>query len=118
MEFGELIAAYHCSDLFVFLGTWEGIPTVILEAMLCGLPIVTTPVGGIPEVVEEGKNGLFVKLPIDEEDLANKIGHFVNMREANITKISRENTRKIRTHYNWEIVADKILNVYKQVLGM
>lgn len=118
VEFEELIAAYHYSDLFVFLGTWEGIPTVILEAMLCGLPIVTTPVGGIPEVVEEGKNGLFVKLPIDDEDLANKIGHFVNMREANITKISRENTRKIRTHYNWELIADRILKVYERVLWM
>jgi len=118
VKFEELVAAYHSSNLFVFLGTWEGIPTVILEAMLCGLPVVAAPVGGIPEVITEKENGLFVELPISEEDLANKISYFMNMNKADTIKISKANMKKIKTHYNWELLADEILDVYNQVLGV
>jgi len=114
LSFKELNAAYHISDLFIFLGLWEGMPTVIMEAMLCGLPILTTPVAGIPDVATEGENGLFVKVPISEEDLANKISYFMN--EADINKISKANIEKVKTQYDWDIVANKILDVYNEVL--
>ena len=41
-------------------GDRDGIPNVLMEAMACGLPVVTTPVSGIPELLEHGINGLFV----------------------------------------------------------
>lgn len=114
VSFRELKAAYHISDVFVFLGLWEGMPTVIMEAMLCGLPILTTPVAGIPDVVTEGENGLFVKVPISEEDLANKINYFMN--EVDLNKMSKTNIEKVKTQYDWDIVANKILAVYNEVL--
>jgi len=116
VKFEELVAAYHSSDLFVFLGTWEGIPTVILEAMICGLPVIATPVGGIPGVVVGKEHGLFIEHPISEEDLADKISHFMNMGKADYTKISKANVRRIETHFNWEPLVDKIVDVYNQVL--
>ena len=114
VSFEELVAAYHISDLFIFLGLWEGMPTVIMEAMLCGLPILTTPVGGIPDMVREGENGLFVNMPISEEDLANKIKYFMN--EVDLNKMSKTNIEKVKTQYNWDIVVNKILDVYNEVL--
>jgi glycosyltransferase involved in cell wall biosynthesis len=114
VRFEDLVAAYHVSDLFVFLGLWEGMPTVIMEAMLCGLPILTTSVAGIPDIITEGENGLFVKIPIDEKDLANKISYFMN--EADLNKMSEANIEKVKTQYNWDIVANKILDVYNEVL--
>ena len=116
VKFEELVAAYHSSDLFVFLGTWEGIPTAILEAMLCGLPVVATPVGGIPGVVTEKENGLFIEHPISEEGLAGKIGYFMNLNKADYIEISKTNAKKIKTHYNWEPLVDEIVDVYNQVL--
>lgn len=50
----------------------EGLPMALLEAMACGLTVVTTPVGGIPEVVEHQKNGLLIE-PGDVDSLAKAI---------------------------------------------
>lgn len=44
-------------DIFLLTSMAEGVPTVLLEAMSVGLPVVSTDVGAIPEIIEEGKNG-------------------------------------------------------------
>lgn len=49
------------ADLFLFPTYYpEGLPLVILEALLYGLPVVTCPVGGLPDIIENGKNGYIV----------------------------------------------------------
>jgi glycosyltransferase involved in cell wall biosynthesis len=110
----ELLSAYYSSNLFVFLGLWEGMPTVILEAMACGLPVLTTPVAGIPDMVTEGENGSFISIPIDERELANKIAHF--MKEIDTVKMGKANMLKVSQNYTWDIIGSKISDVYGQVL--
>jgi len=63
--------APHLAEAWVFTlaSTMEASPNVILEAMSMGLPVVATRVGGIPELVQDGKTGILVK-PGDPEDLA------------------------------------------------
>lgn len=51
----------RCNDIFILPSLDEGLPIAILEAMRQGLPIVSTMVGGIPEMIEEGANGVFIK---------------------------------------------------------
>jgi glycosyltransferase involved in cell wall biosynthesis len=56
----ELLPLYREADVFAF-PTWrEGFPNVALEAMAAGLPLVTTPVGAIPDIVRDGEEGLIV----------------------------------------------------------
>ena len=51
---------YETSDVYVLPSYTEGFPAAMLEAMAFGLPLVVTPVGAIPEVIQEMENGLFV----------------------------------------------------------
>lgn len=114
VNYSELVSAYNVSDLLVQLGEWgEGIPTVILEAMTCGLPVLTTGGGSISDVITEAENGLFIDGPVDEKKIAEKIEYFISsdnkkMAEANMAKVNRE--------FNWEIIADRIYDVYERVL--
>jgi len=70
VDFGAPLEAYfRAADLFAFPTLSEGTPHVIPEAMAHSLPVVTTNVGGIPSLVDDGVNGLLVP-PKDPEALA------------------------------------------------
>jgi glycosyltransferase involved in cell wall biosynthesis len=63
---------YKASDIFICSSRVESAPRVLMEAMASGLPIITTPVFGIPEIVSEGVNALFYQ-PGDVKALARAI---------------------------------------------
>ena len=58
------------ADIYVAASIYEGLPISILEAMASGLPIVSTSVGGVPDIVEPGTNGLLVELGDKEKFIA------------------------------------------------
>jgi glycosyltransferase involved in cell wall biosynthesis len=61
-------------------GDMDNLPTVIMEAMATGLPIVSTPIAGIPEMVRPDENGVLVS-PLDDTELANAIDSFLTDRD-------------------------------------
>lgn len=68
----ELSRIMAKTDIFVMSSILEGQPLAVVEAMAYGCPIVTTAVGGIPELIDDGVNGLLC-MPKDPECLANKV---------------------------------------------
>jgi glycosyltransferase involved in cell wall biosynthesis len=55
---------YATAQMFVHLARSEGTPNVVLEAMAMGLPVVATPAGDVPHIIQQGRNGLLV--PFDD----------------------------------------------------
>lgn len=64
--------AIQTARIFVMNSTSEGGPRVALEAMGCGMPVIVTPVGMMPDLINDGVNGIFTTG--DAQDLAKKIG--------------------------------------------
>jgi glycosyltransferase involved in cell wall biosynthesis len=77
-----ILRAYRAADIFVLApcvtadGDRDGVPNVIVEAMACGLPVITTDVGGIPEILQHGVNGL-VAAPRDVAMLARHLTELI-----------------------------------------
>jgi glycosyltransferase involved in cell wall biosynthesis len=76
-EVGDVRALLSRARLFALPSRSEGIPLTALEAMACGLPVVATRVGGLPEVVDDGVTGLLVP-PADPPALAGAIAEICN----------------------------------------
>ena len=104
------------SDMFIapFINTYGPIdyPLSILEAMASGLPVVATNVGGIPEIVKHGENGLLVE-PNNPLELANAINYLIgNKEEAN----KMGNNGAVFTHSLNEIAISNYLGLYQQIV--
>jgi len=77
----ELWKHFERADLFVLPSYTEGLPRVVGEAMAIGTPVIATAVGGVPQLIKDGENGLLVK-PGDITALAEAMEHLVKSRET------------------------------------
>ncbi|MGH9908609.1 MAG: glycosyltransferase family 4 protein [Pyrinomonadaceae bacterium] len=113
LEATELAMAYHTATIFV-LPTWwnEGFPTVIAEAMNAGLPIVTTPIRGMADHLQEGSSALFAP-PRDPIRLAAIIKRLLSNPSLR-AKMSQANQNKVRD-FAPDVVGLHYLDILKQV---
>ena len=56
----DVVRLFRAADVALLTSAWENLPHTVLEALAAGTPVVATAVGGVPEVVREGENGLLV----------------------------------------------------------
>ncbi len=106
---------FNEADMFVFpTSHGEGFPTVIAEAMASGLPIIATRVGAIPEVIEDGVNGLLLSKP-DPQEIADKIIYLLKRPEL-MKRMGDINREKAKA-YDVKVVTQKIISIYNEVLS-
>ena len=109
-----LPAFYSAADVFVMPSHYEAFPKVVLEAMACEAPIVATKTGGIPEIVNDGTNGLLCQ-PGNSSDLADKIISILDDTQR-AHKMGVEGRRRVLASFTWEKTAKSIQKAYQMIV--
>ena len=98
----------RCSDILVLCSDNESAGLTLLEAMSSGLPVVGTRVGGIPEIIEDGRNGFLVP-PRSPDELADRILRLTLDRELRL-RMGEEGRRTVLKHF----AADRVVPMYEE----
>ena len=104
------VSLYQTADVFVLTSNWEGTPNVIMEAMACGLAVVATRVGGVADLIEDGKTGFLVD-PGNLEMLVESLMDLIekpNLRSS-IGGAARQHIKK---NYNLATLPETLSNFY------
>ena len=111
LSYPEVAQKMKNSDAFILLSRFENLPCVIIEALCCGLPVISTNVGGIAELINES-NGLLIK----SED-ENALLESMKKMYSSYSNIDRENiSAEAISKYNYETIGKEICGVYEEVI--
>lgn len=110
----QIEVALKEADICILPSYNEGLPMFILEAMGHGLPVISTPIGGIPESVENGVNG-FLITPGDYKDLAQKIEYLADNTDLR-HKMGQESYKIAREKFDVNIILTKLRGIYSELI--
>ena len=110
----KLPRLYQAADIFAFSTFYENLPFAVLEALSTGLPVVTTNVGGIPEMIDNGKNGFLVQ-PFNSRELADRILYYLEHPTA-ASEMALLARKTIENQFDWRLIVKKVLKVYDEAL--
>ncbi|MDQ7849471.1 MAG: glycosyltransferase family 4 protein [Armatimonadota bacterium] len=103
------------ADVFALPTYWEGMPLAVIEAMMAGLPVIASRVGGIPEAVQDGVTGLLV--PPRRADLLAQA--LETLRDPELRSRMGEEARRVaRERFTVSRMTQETLAVYEELLGM
>jgi glycosyltransferase involved in cell wall biosynthesis len=109
IDYDALVSYYKSATLFVLPSREDCLGVVLLEALHCNLPVVATSIGGIPDMIENGINGILVK-PDDPYELAKAISLLLDD-NATRQKISKNAKRTLfNRYYKGRITLEEALN--------
>ena len=116
----EVVQLLTHATVFCCPSVYEPLGIVNLEAMGCGTAVVASDVGGIPEVVEDGRTGLLARyspadVPAFEAALADALNALVRD-PVRAAELGRAGRARAVAHFGWDAVAERTLEVYRGVL--
>jgi len=109
----DVLGCIKSFDLFVMSSVTEGLGTSLLDAMACARPIVATAAGGIPEIVEDGVNGLLVP-PRDAHALADAMVRALND-ESMRRRMGAAGLARVRERFTVERMVSQTADIYRRL---
>ena len=110
----ELIALMKCADVLVIPSLYEPFGLVALEGMAAGVPVVVSKTGGLEQIVEHDKDGIWV-YPGNPHSIAWGVDRILS--DPEYAKWLVKNAREKVKQYDWDSIAEKTLKVYNLALG-
>lgn len=111
----ELIALYQSCDVFVMPSKAEAFGIAAIEASAVGLPLITTAVGGLRDIVEDGKTGFFIP-PDDHATLARRL-HLLAKNPGLRRELGQAARQRVETQFNSHINAGRIAHILQEIVG-
>ena len=111
----EKIKLFRSADIFVYPSYHEGMPMAVIEAMACALPIIATKVGGLPDLVYPGLNGLLV--PAGQPDQLAKAIHQVVVNPQMRHSMQMGSFRLAQENFDIEKLVFRLLDIYQALLS-
>jgi len=109
----DLPLLYNCADIFVYPSLYEGFGLPPLEAMACGIPVITSNTSSLPEVI--GDAGIMID-PTDINSLCDSM--YVLLKDKELWNRMRNMGLERSKLFSWDNTAEKILKVYDEVLSV
>ncbi len=109
----KIAEMYQSADVYVLPSYREGLPLTLFEAMASGLPIIASPVNGVPFEISQPENGFFANYG-DIKTLEENILKILDNPKL-AKKISQNNLKKAR-QYDWDIITKRTTDLYKQCI--
>ena len=110
----KLSLYFSAADIFLFTSQAENCPLVVLEALSAGVPILSFPIGGIPEIIEHKKNGYLSKIN-DKTDLQKGVNYLLNMKDEEVDLMKKNNRKKALKYFSTEKMVDSYKKIYEQI---
>jgi glycosyltransferase involved in cell wall biosynthesis len=111
----DVIDYINCLDILTLCSDHEGIPYVVLEALKCRTPIVSTNVGGIPEVISSGYNGILTGHG-DCEEMKSKILELLD-RPSMLNMITQNGYDTLLNKFSTPKMAQETVALYRKILS-
>lgn len=102
------------SDIIVSSSYSEGMPTVIIEAMACGLAVIATNVGAVSELVDE-KNGRLIS-PGNAEDIETSMMEFIQLEKGRLLSMKKNSITKVNERFLWDKIIVQTINEIKKII--
>jgi starch synthase len=124
----DLIAVLSAATVFACPSIYEPLGIVNLEAMACGIPVVATATGGIPEVVEDGVTGILVPIeqlsdgsgkPLDEAKFVHDFANALNkaLSEVDLQAFGAAGRKRVEDQFSWDRIAQDTIAVYREAIA-
>jgi glycosyltransferase involved in cell wall biosynthesis len=115
-ERDDVAALLPAFDVFAMSSLYEGLPCALVEAMMCGIPVVATAVNSVPEIVISGRTGLVAR-PRDPQSLSRALQYLLD-HPVEAARMARNGRAHVAERFRPEVLGSDLTEIYEEVVRL